>query len=1074
MATIEATVERRIFAAEDGGFAVLALDVAGARETAIGPLGHLRPGDAVRLSGDWTNDPRRGRRFSARDSEVARPSGQLGIQRFLESVEGVGPATARAILAAFGDQTLEIAEREPWRLAEVIPAGRASAVGAAVAGRLAEAHAMARLREWAVPERFVPRILKRYGGGAVALIQENPYRLIDDFEGVGFATADAIARASGVPHASAARIRAGVMHVLAEAAGDGHCFMPRDRLVWETAKLLELKAATIMPELAQLETLNRVVFDADSCYLKWWYDCECDVARRLLAMAAIREPRMLEAPELELESDFEIDAALCRLAGFDLTDEQASAVRLMCEAPVCIVTGGPGVGKGLALDTPIPAARGGFIAMGDLCVGDRIFTEDGYATIVTHAGHIRHLPCYEVCFDDGSTITADEEHLWLTWTHAARKSAGRAAKRNPWRLGTRGSDQSYKRVMPCTATTEEMAATLHRTDGGLNHAIPVLAQPVWYSQPVALPIHPYLLGVWLGNGHTSGATVTDGDEWIRREVERCGHRTSDRKAPEGISAYGIFDTDGGSLLPKMRALNLLGNKHIPEVYKRASVNQRLALMQGLMDTDGTCGLRGRSEFAVTVERLADDFYELACGLGIKAFRDQRPALLRGKRCGTSYRVSFTTARRVFKYPRKADRLPRDVRGTQRFRYVTAVRPVPSVPTRCIRVENSSQLFLAGRAYIPTHNSSIVRLVVELARQGDTVVRLCAPTGRAAKRLSELSGAEAKTIHRLLMYHPEQGWRHNKLNPLPADLVVCDEASMVDVGLMSRLLAALRPGCRLALVGDADQLPSVGPGRVLRDAIESGAVPVARLDRVFRQGEASRLALNAHRLNRGEAMEVPAASEPSDFYACYVEDPAALAAAVVRMAADAIPRRLGVDFLRDVWVLSPMHKGPLGVEALNAALQAAVNPGGQPFGSPKRGLRIGDRVMQQRNDYDLDVYNGDAGTVEAVGRDADDKPTVTVRIDDRAVEYTAEKAGALKLAYACTVHKAQGSEYPVVLLVCHDSHYIMLQRTLLYTGMTRARQMLVLCGTLRAVEIAASRVESRQRWTGLAGRLREGT
>jgi exodeoxyribonuclease V alpha subunit len=711
MATLEATVERRIFAAEDGGFAVLALDIAGARETAVGPLGHLYPGASVVLTGDWKNDPRRGKQFVARDSEVVRPSGLVGIQRFLESIDGVGPVTARAILAAFGDRTLEVAEREPWRLAEVIPAGRASAVGAAVAGRLAEAHAMARLREWAVPERFVPRILKRYGGGAVALIQENPYRLIDDFEGVGFATADAIARASGVPHASAARIRAGVMHVLAEAAGDDHCYVPRDRLVWEAAKLLELKAATIAPELAQLETLNRVVFDADAAYLKWWFDCECDVARRLLAM-------MDPATELRgvLASVPASDSAdLSRTAGLDFTAEQLAAIGMACSEAVCIINGGPGTGK----------------------------------------------------------------------------------------------------------------------------------------------------------------------------------------------------------------------------------------------------------------------------------------------------------------------------------------------------------------------TTVTRLIVEMCRLSNVTVRLCAPTGRAAKRLSELSGASAQTIHRLLMYHPEQGWRHNELNPLPADLVICDEASMVDVGLAARLLAALRPGCRLALVGDADQLPSVGPGRVLRDAIESGAVPVARLDRVFRQGAASRLAVNAHRLNRGEPMEIPAAGEPSDFYAAFVEDPAALAAAVVRMAAEAIPRRLGVDFLRDVWVLSPMHKGPLGVEALNAALQAAVNPGGAPFGSPKRGLRVGDRVMQQRNDYDLDVYNGDAGTVEAVGRDADGKPTVTVRIDDRLVEYTAEKSGALKLAYACTVHKAQGSEYPVVLLVCHDSHYIMLQRTLLYTGMTRARRLLVLCGTRRAVEIAASRVESRQRWTGLAGRLREG-
>jgi exodeoxyribonuclease V alpha subunit len=318
-------------------------------------------------------------------------------------------------------------------------------------------------------------------------------------------------------------------------------------------------------------------------------------------------------------------------------------------------------------------------------------------------------------------------------------------------------------------------------------------------------------------------------------------------------------------------------------------------------------------------------------------------------------------------------------------------------------------------------------------------------------------------------------------PLQADLLVVDEASMIDIRLMADLLAALADGTRLVLVGDVDQLPSVGPGMVLRDVIASGRVPTVRLTEIFRQAAASLIVTNAHRIHDGVQPELGAppaqgaAADQRDFFFIEDDDPAHAAETIRDLVTTRLPRRYGFS-PRDIQVLTPMHRGELGATTLNRLLQDAITPGRPELRSGGRVFRAGDRVMQVRNNYDRDVFNGDVGEVMRVAggpAEASQGQQAVVRFDEREVSYAADDLDELTLAYAATVHKSQGSEYPVVIVPVHTQHYVMLQRSLLYTAVTRGKKLVVLIGSRKALRIAVGNAEVAARCSRLAARLAAG-
>lgn len=362
-------------------------------------------------------------------------------------------------------------------------------------------------------------------------------------------------------------------------------------------------------------------------------------------------------------------------------------------------------------------------------------------------------------------------------------------------------------------------------------------------------------------------------------------------------------------------------------------------------------------------------------------------------------------------------------------------------------------------------TTIVNSILKILAAKAVKLLLCAPTGRAAKRMKEATGMEAITIHRLLEIDPKSfGFKRNEESPLECDLLVVDESSMVDVSLMHALLKAVPDHAALLIVGDIDQLPSVGPGQVLADVIGSEAIPVVRLTEVFRQAARSKIITSAHRINQGQIPDLGKPGGESDFYFVPAADPDQAVTRILDMVKTRIPKRFGLDPIRDIQVLCPMNRGGVGARSLNIELQAKLNPSGdnkvERFGST---FAPGDKVMQIENDYDKEVYNGDIGYVDGIDLNEGE---LSASFDGRTVTYLFGELDTLVLAYAATIHKSQGSEYPAVVIPVLTQHYAMLQRNLLYTGITRGKRLVVIIGQRKAVAIAVKNVSGRRRWSKL--------
>lgn len=345
------------------------------------------------------------------------------------------------------------------------------------------------------------------------------------------------------------------------------------------------------------------------------------------------------------------------------------------------------------------------------------------------------------------------------------------------------------------------------------------------------------------------------------------------------------------------------------------------------------------------------------------------------------------------------------------------------------------------------------------------ILLAAPTGRAAKRMSEATGMEAKTIHRLLEYNPKDGYKRNDENPLEGDALIVDECSMIDLLLMNNLMKAIPAGMRLVLVGDIDQLPSVGAGNVLRDIIDSKRIPVIRLTRIFRQAQESRIVMSAHAINKGVFPDT-SNGKNTDFFFIQQEDTEQAVDTIVKLVKERLPNAYKRP-TSDIQVLTPMQRGVVGAANLNMSLQTVLNPGQVSLNRGGYSFRQGDRVMQLRNNYDKEVFNGDLGYIERV--DMEDR-TLFVCFDGRTVEYDVSELDELTLAYATTIHKSQGSEYPIVVMPVLMTHYVMLQRNLIYTGITRAKKICVLVGTKKALSFAIRNMLVLKRNTKLKERL----
>jgi exodeoxyribonuclease V alpha subunit len=423
----------------------------------------------------------------------------------------------------------------------------------------------------------------------------------------------------------------------------------------------------------------------------------------------------------------------------------------------------------------------------------------------------------------------------------------------------------------------------------------------------------------------------------------------------------------------------------------------------------------------------------------------------------------------------AERLARLADGPLPWAHIDPAKALPWIERKIGMVLAESQiaairLALRSKVLVITGGpgvgkTTIVNAILRILVTKGVQLLLCAPTGRAVKRMTEATGFEAKTVHRLLEVDPMTGgFKRGSDHPLACDLLIIDEASMVDVLLMQNLVKAVPDNAALLIVGDIDQLPSVGAGQVLADVIASGAVPVVRLTEVFRQAAQSRIITNAHRINRGSLPDLSKPEGDSDFYFVQADSPEIAVDRIIELVKTRIPQRFGLDPIRDIQVLCPMNRGGVGARSLNIELQKILNPAGERkverFGWT---FAPGDKVMQIENDYEKEVYNGDIAYIDGIDLEESE---LIVRFDGRVVSYGFGELDALVPAYAATIHKSQGSEYPAVVIPILTQHYAMLQRNLLYTGITRGKRLVVLVGQKKAIAIAVNNVSGRRRWSKL--------
>jgi exodeoxyribonuclease V alpha subunit len=553
--------------------------------------------------------------------------------------------------------------------------------------------------------------------------------------------------------------------------------------------------------------------------------------------------------------------------------------------------------------------------------------------------------------------------------------------------------------------------------------------------------------------------VTNEPYRLATEVWGIGFKTADKIAQGVGIAYDSDERVKAGLQFTLSQASELGHCHLPEPELVARASEILGV---------------RPELAQScLNELVRQQGVIRDPVPIPGFDDGVPAV---------YLVPFHRAEvslaagvlRLRSAPEQADRLPmfRQVDWAAAFAWLDGV-------TGCrlaAEQETAVRMALTERVAVLTGGpgcgkSFTVRAVVALARAKKARVVLAAPTGRAAKRLSELAGMEAQTLHRLLELRPGGDAAYNAERPLEADLVVVDEASMLDLLLANKVVKAVAPGAHLLLVGDVDQLPSVGPGEVLRDLLGAGVLPRVRLTQVFRQAQHSGVVTNAHRINAGQP---PLTSGMDDFFLFPEDDPERVAELTVDIVVNRLPRRFGLD-PRDAQVLCPMHRGPAGSAALNERLQQALNPAAPKQPERRfagRTYRPGDKVMQVRNDYEKGVFNGSVGTITAISPEASELYVLTD--EDRRVRYGFDELDELTHAYALTVHRSQGSEYPCVVVPLTQTAWLMLQRNLLYTAVSRARRLVVLVGSRRALAKAIRTAGAGHRYTALDDRLRRGS
>ena len=1077
--------------------------------TIVGPLPGVQCGETLQLTGEWTRHAQHGAQFKVVTFKSALPSSVYGIRKYLGSglVPGIGKVYANKIVDAFGTDTFRILSEESGKLRKVEGIGKVRATSIKQAWEeqktLREVHIF--LQTYGVTTSQCVRIVKKWDAAAQNIISAEPYKLAREIDGIGFKTADRLAINLGFANDAPPRLDAGLIYALQVLEEEGHTAYPRGELVTYTANLLETSSDRIEARIDALiaakdliqhlpptpdhgpQTTDQSDTQASRptphAFLQLPHNSRAEqkIAEVVARLAAV--PSGLPAIKVDAAIQWAQDKA-----GFEFHSLQKAALSHALAHKFSILTGGPGTGKAQPLHALV-LTPDGFRPIGDLCPGDRIITPEGSIVPLrsTHPQGIK--PVYRVHFSDGRSCECCGDHLWKVWT---RTSVWNPAKRK--KVRSRGW-----RIVPLSYIMSRLNEQRVESD---RMGVPLLTACTTLPD-IPLPCDPYVLGALIGDGNLGDAVhLTTTDQELRDRVASLVAPLGVRLKPVTLHGaetitFRLIAAGKGRPNPLRDAIKLLGlavnseAKFIPQPYFSASFAQRLELLRGLLDTDGTVDKLGNVSFTSCAFRLAKDFQRLAWSLGCVAtlgatkkttytYRGEKKA---GRDAYTIF-IQHPEPATLFSLSRKRDRTkrlhPRKRHG-HRVR-ITSIAPLAPQECVCISVDSASGLYITDD-YVVTHNTTILRALVEILKAKKVRVTLAAPTGRAAQRLAETTGGFASTIHRLLAYDVARGgFAHNESKPLATDFLIVDESSMLDVRLAAALLQAVPARAHLLLVGDIDQLPSVGAGNVLKDLIATERVPVTRLQFVYRQGKESAIVTTAHAINEGVSSPPPVVSEVAKAQAWSDLNFIAAASAedclakVIELCTHFIPQHFKwFNPVTDVQVLAPMHKGVAGVSNLNAQLQAALNgstsltAGGRHQGikTVSGEYRPGDKLIQLRNNYDKNLFNGDIGTVVSVDLS---KGTLIADFDGERHAFDRGEFGDVALAYAISIHKSQGSEYPVVIIPLLKGHFMMLQRNLVYTAITRGRKKVFVVGEPAAWGMAVRNAESKLRCTHLREKI----
>ncbi|MDP3073085.1 MAG: AAA family ATPase [Opitutaceae bacterium] len=1097
--------------------------------TIVGALPSVECGETLHLTGEWTRHAQHGAQFKISAFKSELPASVYGIRKYLGSglVPGIGKVYANKIVDAFGTDTFRVLSEESGRLRDVEGIGkkRATAIKQAWDAKRTERELYIFLQTYGVTPSQCLKLVKHFGPGAKTILTTEPYRAAREIDGIGFKTADRIAINLGFANDAPPRLDAGLIYALETLQEDGHTAYREADLVTHSAGLLETDSRFLEARIAAL-------VENKSLVRHWPIETVGGALRpdRLIDPLSSRHKApptanplpgsgLVQLPHHD-RAEQKIAATVARLtrvpsglppikieaavawaeqkAGFEFAALQRTALRCALAHKLSILTGGPGTGKAQPLDARVLTPTG-FRTIGEIRPGDLVIAAEGQAVAVRSIHPQGKKPTYRVIFSDGRVTRCCDDHLWRVWT---RTSVWSPEKRK--KIRSRGW-----RVLPLSTIRRRI--DLDRTECD-RLGIPLFTAS-FGEAPAPLPVDPYILGALIGDGTLSDAVlITTTDSALVASLS-TRLQSLDLRLKQVFSAgvptitWRIVGRGKGFPNPLREALKILGlavkshAKFIPPAYLFASATQRLDLLRGLLDTDGTVDKLGVVSFTTSSPRLAEDFQHLAWSLGCIATRGvvkhptytHRGKKLTGLPAHTIF-LQHPAPGSLFSLERKIRRTCRPkarARLGHRLR-LTAVEPAGEAECCCISIDSPTGLYVTDD-YIVTHNTTILRALVEILKAKQVRVHLAAPTGRAAQRLAATTGGFATTIHRLLGYDAAAGgFLATDDKPLATDFLIVDEASMLDNRLAAALLQAVPSRAHVLLVGDTDQLPSVGAGNVLKDLIaasgEAGdASPVTRLSVIFRQQGQSQIVTTAHAINVGEPKAPPVAAEVSaaqvwaDLNFIAATDAEDCVRKILQLVTEFIPQKLKWPHpIHDVQVLAPMHKGVAGVANLNTQLQAALNPGpafGSPAGAGTRRptsiraggteFRVGDKVIQLRNNYDKGIFNGDIGTVVSA-----DPATGALEVDFDGTRQSLERGelGNLAPAYAISIHKSQGSEYPVVIVPLLKAHFMMLQRNLLYTAITRGKKKVFLVGDPAAYAMAVRNAESKMRCTHLREKI----